>query len=1426
MSVEESMTFGELDDLRDALAASADAGEEERVRRELVDACHTLAMRLSAERPVEEEDTEDAGEEDAAEGAAEDAGEEDPASPDGRSARTPRIEALLEEALSHLNRLIEGVAPEGEPTPEERLDLTGLLALALEVHGDLEEVRPARDREARRADLDAAVAAGERFKTEVVPLLPWFDGEQWSETVDSWFLLGDALLRRSRLAVEQDPVPPDALPDALYDASSAIAAFEEVVEWERLAFGGPDALKVSDLGDALGHRYHLRRTAGDEEAARLDLDRALEHLAGASRTVDPEGGHPAAAVASVLRTAALLHGERAGLAGRDTDQGRADLEAAAARYRELLDLVRRYSWRRPADIEAWVLGDLVDCLCDLAAHGEGVGHLLELLVHLRDVLRSSASALDTDRRDTAIGLVMEVCNEFLQREDGNAPDLTAEMADRAVEVVEEILTLPGVAEEARRREELELFLAGLLVGRIQIVPKEQGRGREDALRAAGLLRPLTASAESRTRAGAILFLGMTTMFGFHTRVFGEEDVDLALSLFEDLPAEHREAAGTLGTLIRTGLLMIKESLGTGGSHLDKVIAGLQGVPDDAPDEEYFMALHSLGEMLSLRYFHSGDLADAENAYATVLRQLDLIQRHPEIRAWLAPGGLLHLRVRGQFIGAALSQGQGLGWPDIPEQWAREIAEEARALDPIHPHRGVVLGDLGLLLFLAEGGDSGRVLGEGAGFDLLMEAARTGSGSSEAHEDLARLRAAGAVLAVVMASRERAAATARVTPELLTEVMGWLEGIIARDPGMVTLRARALLAEFAHERFVRARSYQDLATADRELGRICEEIDPAHPLAAELWWRSAAVAQATGHLLGSDRIRRAENRSLEALVHRTWMQPGTEQALAPARQAAARAARAAHRELCFPGADPAHALGVLEAGRGLLLQVATGDTGLTEILHAVGEGPLAEEWAAHLAAWGPGAEGAVGAGGSGGPGGVGGPEGVGGSEDPGGAEGASGVGGAGGAGGADVASEAVGAGMPGGPGLTGAFTLGTRTDDLRHRVVRAVAATPAFREATHPPDTAAISRALRRLGRDALVFLVPAPSAGRGGGRALVITADGGARTVELPDLVEGAEAVTRFHRAREELRWQQPGDALSPIRREGFRGALGGVLAWARGAIAPLASDADLFGAGRVPRLVLSGVGEMAALPWHAAMLDRAVVSHTVTARGLVEASLRAPADLTAAPVLVQDPTGSLSFSGPEVLALIRDFYPGRSPLGEGGAVPVGELLPHLAGPLRGGASMLHLSTHLLLGALPQESRVPLGGEDLTVAHLLAAVGTVAAGDPGAFVALMSCASDLSSGGQEQALSLASAFLVAGAATVVASRWQVPDGRTAVLSYLMHHYLVREGLDPAGALHAAQLCMADPRNHPPPVAVPEEFAWHPDPERDAVCWAAFTHQGW
>jgi CHAT domain-containing protein len=154
-------------------------------------------------------------------------------------------------------------------------------------------------------------------------------------------------------------------------------------------------------------------------------------------------------------------------------------------------------------------------------------------------------------------------------------------------------------------------------------------------------------------------------------------------------------------------------------------------------------------------------------------------------------------------------------------------------------------------------------------------------------------------------------------------------------------------------------------------------------------------------------------------------------------------------------------------------------------------------------------------------------------------------------------------------------------------------------------------------------------------------------------------------------------------------------------------------------------------------------------------------------------------------------------------------------------ASLLHVASHAVVHGSPDESYLALA-EHLPVRTILEHAAARAVDAPGQMVVLSACSSDLTMNEYDEALTLATAFLAAGASTVVASRWVVNDRGTAVLMQAFHHFL-GTGLPAADALRAAQLWLLEPER--PVLAGASVPAVRRAAFADVSVWAAFGHQG-
>ncbi|MFJ3876715.1 CHAT domain-containing protein [Streptomyces sp. NPDC090077] len=605
--------------------------------------------------------------------------------------------------------------------------------------------------------------------------------------------------------------------------------------------------------------------------------------------------------------------------------------------------------------------------------------------------------------------------------------------------------------------------------------------------------------------------------------------------------------------------------------------------------------------------------------------------------------------------------------------------------------------------------------------------------------------------------------------------------------------------------------------------------PEHPLRARAGFLLAKSLRLRDDRAAGDRraARRTAADALRATAYGVLLQSGTADAAAAAAGATATALTVAR--WCLADGEPAEAAATLDACRGLVLHAATTARTVERRLTDAGHGALAQRWARVLAS------------------------------------------------GAPPASA------------------------LRREVLDVLLALDggAADRLLTPPDVPRTAAALRTLGRDALVYLLPAGPAGSVGddaGAALVVAADGRTGVVPLPLLREDAEPVLQYlgrpdtgpagpagrTATAPEPGGPGPGAGFDPVaafdrlttptgrsaadRRRDMGPVPGAPVpprvrplsqrldrlgAWAWQSVAePLARglrrDVRVEPSGRPPRLVLVPMGDLSAVPWHAAWsatadggrryaLDTAEFTYAASARLLCEVAERPARPRTDAALIVGDPTGDLPFAGREAAAVREAYYPQAVFLGRAG--PGG--LPEPAGTgrpeevlawLRSGAGRggtLHLACHAtVVENVRHSAALLLHGGNLAAEELTEAIdGGDGTGHPD-LVVLAACRSHVSGRGTNEAYTLATAFLTAGARSVVGSLWPVPDEATSLLMFMTHHYLRAEGREPAEALRLAQRWMADPGRSLPPHA-PEGLARLlprivPD---DLSAWAGFIATG-
>ena len=513
---------------------------------------------------------------------------------------------------------------------------------------------------------------------------------------------------------------------------------------------------------------------------------------------------------------------------------------------------------------------------------------------------------------------------------------------------------------------------------------------------------------------------------------------------------------------------------------------------------------------------------------------------------------------------------------------------------------------------------------------------------------------------------------------------------------------------------------------------------------------------------------------------------------------------------------AAAIDAIELGRGMVLHAATAGSSVAEALAAAGHPSLADAWTARA--------------------GVGGPR--------------------------DVPGDGGGAADAG--------------DDLRYRAMRALEGTAAEAALLSPPALDVIADALGAAGADLLCYLLPQQENGGGmaTGMAVLVGRGGTVSWLPLPRLRAGDGSMTgRFRQAR-----QRAEHAAAPIAdRQAWQATLEATCDWAWGAVVdPLLKAARgprPTGETGPPQVVLVPLGELGLIPWHAARRPHAgahryacqdaVVRYASSARQLVEASRRAVRPWDSDPVLISDGDADLTDARQEVIHLFGAHYGAGKVFGSARAdlpasVPgstqarPADVLAALPHGSSAGASLLHFGCHGRVDLPVLRARLTLGtelgcrgaqGECARAAdgqcpgqcEIAVSVGDIlrqarqvppdAAGARGGLVVLAACLTDVTEADYDEALTLATAFIAAGACGVVAARWAVPDSATLAFMAAFHYFLNAGHCDPAHALRAAQLWMLDP-DREIPAAWPQ---WLRQRAGAGLArprtWAAFTYQG-
>lgn len=569
-----------------------------------------------------------------------------------------------------------------------------------------------------------------------------------------------------------------------------------------------------------------------------------------------------------------------------------------------------------------------------------------------------------------------------------------------------------------------------------------------------------------------------------------------------------------------------------------------------------------------------------------------------------------------------------------------------------------------------------------------------------------------------------------------------------------------------QRYESRRSREDLTDGIRVLERARTLAkSPAHP-----YWATASIMLGHGHRLAG-RAKHGRQIAIEGLRGHAWnvlLQAHTNAAAAAARDASSDAIDVAR--WCLQDNAVDDAVAALDAGRGLIVYAATQIRGVADQLDRDHPG-LAARWRQATARRPP----------------------------------------------SDVDA------------------------DLRHEVLSTLAGLAGEPAAANrlldPPSPHEIRAALTALHADALVYLIPGD---KGIGAAVAVPARGESVWRPLPRLTTGA-MITTF-----DTRPRRSRDATAEDERdETGMPTLDDVCAWAwDAAVGPVLKMLDLprDGTGRV---ILVPMRELAGVPWHAARhgrqhaIQRAGFSYAASARLMCESAWSTDIAVSRTGLIVGDPnTGGTARDLPaaraEALAIHDAFYRparyvGRYESGDVSTAGPGRRHDVLDWLAAGDGTMLHLACHAVVnpdGEGEDTAYLLLaGGERLSAEAMVGAVRAREGRDI-ALATLAACQTGVSSRGNDEAFSLATAFLAGGVRAVVSSRWAIPDEATSVLMFAFHHFLHAEPGGVPHALRSAQLWMLDPNRQElqdMPQSLRQRLRDLPEPE--VADWAAFVHAG-
>jgi len=858
---------------------------------------------------------------------------------------------------------------------------------------------------------------------------------------------------------------------------------------------------------------------------------------------------------------------------------------------------------------------------------------------------------------------------------------------------------------------------------------------------------------------------------------------------------------TLAEFIYWGAIGTRAAMEHRPDVADDVITHLVSCDAALPAGHVFrpMAATGIASGLADQYAMTGELRYIEQARTYLQEAFDRVEAEGIlVGTERAYGHMLHLR---GLFGVILTRYEAA--PGVPAAAVDDLEQAADLVgsgDPLYPR---IIGTLeaaralrGITTAQSDAsvpfGDSER-----EAFDQVL--ANAGS-LNRNHPDFPALAAGAASGLVLRAVAERDTSLIGRAVSMFAEACA-VPGLTDRErPRLLNLHGLALLTRYqltgvpadlsnAFNRLDEARRAIGQETGSPHAGDVLESLARAYRYRADADRASSGGNGAPGHAsreaANVDRAVTTGLASLREHAGDVLLQDSDENALAVARRSAGDATEMArwflHRGL------PEPAIAALELGRAMVLHAATTGAGVEEVLRDAGRAGLAGEWAHAVS----------------------------------------------------TRAEAR-----------------TVAGDLRYRIMTAIEGSSAEARLFAPPSLTEIAGALTACDADALVYLLPRGDDGIG--IAILVDPDGQVRHLPLPGLYAGARSPAGAAlRARHEADAAATDPSSDQTRRataaNSWLKALGELCDWAwLTAIGPVLDAVPARADGRERRLVLIPGGEFGLVAWHAARrrdgdgyryaCQEAVFSYTPSARQLTDLARRRPRVWADDPVLISDSAVSLYVTAMGIRHLYTQHYTAGSVFGyahtrlapalpgSAAATPASVLgaLPH---DTYRGASLLHFGCHARTSVPVMASRLELGQGGAVAVRDILRQGRIwrasrPPADSGGLVVLASCLSDVTEADFDEALTLATAFVSAGATGVVAARWRVPDASTALFMTIFHHYLNSAHPDPARALRAAQLWMLNPSRIVPdgvPAVLRDEARGAAPAEPEA--WAAFAYQG-